>query len=98
MESKAVIEKLVEGRGEPGYDMAIVYQVTFRWRGRVWKKNVEVTRHDRKEWAIHRAMASVMRQQGVDSSRLRLELHSARSTAKVRDISSEPTEDVITYG
>jgi len=69
-ESRQVINALFEGPGEPGYDIPLVWKVTFMWQGRKYVKHLEAANKGQKKWAINRAIASVLLTNGVPRENL----------------------------
>jgi len=80
---------LREGRGQPGYDVPLVYRVTVTVNGRRHVRDVEAPSVKRLNWARARGTASVLRELGYTSRNLRYKMASLfrDSAVSVSDVS-----------
>ena len=78
-----LIDALLEGRGQPGYDLPVVFRVAFTWGGRRWQKDVECASVEHKRWATTRAITSVLKENGVSVGQLPLQIHIVLNDGRV---------------
>jgi hypothetical protein len=71
--------RITEGDAQPGYDIPIIFRVSFMWQGQRFTKNVEATKMEQRSWAINRAICSVLKKFGVSQDRFAEIISSIRS-------------------